>query len=325
MLIFDKSINKVVSDYICPLSQFGVPFSRLRQDAVKALLMEGPIHIESSNSSEAVFFFNKESLLRAINNDAMLFFVRAMLQRDTAQNLLASYSTNWSIVTDYYYGFYLIGLLLRLCLRGTVYLDDRTKRIIQETIGIFSGKVSTIGNNCYYIAKLDDKENEYTLRLVSSSGLATHELAWDLTNKLLLSFKKESLVGSDERTVLESIEKINKSLGSAYPSILRNKINYHPYYAIKELKNDYSRTVYFQGESNWLYPILTYNGQDGDFDQTKINLVASYICYIQQLSFCLLNKYDSIRGRSSGILSGINKNRERKIVLPESSFVYPIT
>ncbi len=320
MLIFDKCINYAATNYLGPLSEFGVSFPHLRQDAVKTMLTkDAPIRIESSNASEAVFYYQKNTLLKAINNDAMLFFIRAMLQGDTVKRMTANYSTNWCLVSDYYYGFYLSGLLLRLCLRGTVYLDDKTKRDIQRVITAHSGRVSAIGNNCFFIANIDDKACEYKLTLTSSSNLRTHELVWTQVDHLLLLLEKTCSENSDEQTVLKSIEQINNAIGCTYPAKLRNKLNYHPYYSVREVNKEYSRPV---NSVDWLDPILFFDRHYEDRDQSNINLVTSYIYYLQQLTFCLLNKYDSMRGRASGILSSINKYKEEKIVLPTVSFTY---
>ena len=182
--------------------------------------------------------------------------------------------------------------------------------------------MSSIGNNCAFVAELNDEDGEYTIKLTSSSGLATHELAWDQVDQLLKTFQRTALPNSEEYTVLRSIEEINKNLGSAYPSKLRNKANYHPYYSVKELEKQYSRLSIHAINEDWLMPILTYAGQKDETEQFRIDLVSAYIRYLQQLTFCLVNKYIEQRGRASGILSSINKNRENKIVLPESSIYY---
>ena len=322
MLLFDKTYNIATANYIIPLAKHGVSYSRLRQEAVKSLLVEKTFRAEVISATEAILFFREEDLLNAINNDAMLFLIRVMLQQDTAARIQIGYSTNWSIVSDYYYGFYLVGLLLRLCLRGTMYFDDKTKKRIRDIITDLSGKVSSIGNNCAFVAELNDEDGEYTIKLTSSSGLATHELAWDQVDQLLKTFQRTALQNSEEYTVLRSIEEINKNLGSAYPSKLRNKVNYHPYYSVKELEKQYSRLSVHAISEDWLMPILTYAGQKDETEQFRIDLVSAYIRYLQQLTFCLVNKYIEQRGRASGILSSINKNREKKIILPESSIYY---
>ena len=322
MLLFDKSLNLATARYIIPLSRHGVSYSRLRKEAVKSLLFEKPFRVESISSTEAILYFREEDLLNAINNDAMLFFARVMLQLDTASRYQVGCSTNWSIVSDYYYGFYLIGLLLRFCLRGTLYFDDNSKKNVRNIITNLSGEVCSIGNNCSFVADLNDEDGEYTIRLASSSGLATHELAWEQVDKLLESFQGIALPNSEEYTVLKSIEGINRCLGSAYPSKLRNKVNYHPYYSVKEIEKHYSRLKIHMNNEDWLMPILSYGGQKDETDQFRIDLVSAYIQYLQQLTFCLVDKYTEKRGRASGILSSINKTREKKIVLPEYSIYY---
>lgn len=320
MLIFDKCINYATKEYLIPLSEYGVSFSHLRQEAVKTILTKGdPIRVELVKASEAVFYFPKNELLKAINNDAMLFFIRTMLHGNAIKETKVSSSTNWDLVTDYYYGFYLAGFLLRLCLRGTLYFDDKAKRVVRAVVDAHTNGVSTFGNNCYFIANIDDNTCEYTITLVSANGGKTHELVWQQVTCLLLTLKKACVSGSDEHTVLSIIEEISNALGSNFPSKLRNKLNYHPYYAVRELNKEYSRPP---RRDDWLTPILSYVKHYEDRDQSNINLVASYIHYLQQLTFCLLQKYDDLRGRDSGILSAINRPRVEKIRIPDTSFQY---
>ena len=81
MLIFDKSYNLAVTKYIIPLSNHGVSYSKLRQDAVKALLIEKPFLVESIGPTEARLLFRKEDLLKAINNRILCINSAGILQR----------------------------------------------------------------------------------------------------------------------------------------------------------------------------------------------------------------------------------------------------
>lgn len=325
MLIFNQRLNSLVSKYIVPLKEYGIPYSKLRQNALRSILTEKPVNIIVNNDDSTTFYFNKDDLLKALDNDISLFYIRTLLQREAARNQYSDVtdkSTNWSIVTDYYYAFFLGGLLLRLCHKGTFYFDNAERDKLRTVVSTISGKTSCIGNNCYFIIELNDTDREYTLNLYTS-GSKTHELVWERVSKLMSEITSlDSETSSDEYTVLKSIIELNKKMGATFPSQLRNKVNYRPHYGLREVDKEYHPSKVIFEDANWLYSILSYDGKKTDDDQKIINLFAAYVRYIQALAFNLLNSYDERRGRGSGILSSINKNRNNKITQPTSIITY---
>ena len=325
MFIFNQRFNSLVSKFIVPLQEYGTPYSKLRQNALRSILTEKPTNIVVNSDDSTTFYFNKADLLKALDNDISLFYIRSLLQREAARNQysnIADISTNWSIVTDYYYAFFLGGLLLRLCHKGTFYFDDSERNRLREVVSTFSGQTSYLGNNCYFTIELDDTDLEYKLTLYTS-GNKTHELVWKEVSKLITEIAAmDKETSSGEYTVLKSIIDLNKKMGDTFPSQLRNKVNYRPYYGLREVDKAYQPAKVIFEDSNWLYSILTYDGKKTDDDQKIINLFAAYVRYIQALVFNLLNAYDERRGRGSGILSSINKHRINKITQPTSIYTY---
>jgi len=325
MLIFNQRLNSLVSKYIVHLLEYGVPYSKLRQNALRSILTEKPVNVIVNKDNSTTFYFNKSDLLKALNNDISLFYIRTLLQREAARNQysdVADKSTNWSIVTDYYYAFFLGGLLLRLCHKGTFYFDNTERDRLRTVVSIISGQPSYIGNNCYFVIELNDTDREYKLNLYTS-GSKTHELVWERVSKLMSEITSlDPETSSDEYTVLKSIIELNKKMGATFPSKLRNKVNYRPHYGLREVDKEYYPSKVIFEDANWLYSILSYDGKKTDDDQIIINLFAAYVRYIQALAFNLLNAYDERRGRGAGILSSINKNRTSKITQPTSVITY---
>ncbi len=325
MLIFNKRYNALVSKYIVPLTDYGVAFSKLRQNALKSILTEKVIKIESISSNSAIFYFDKGDLLKALVNDISLFYIRTILHREAAQNQYSDSpdsSINWSIVTDYYYAFFLSALFLRLCHQGTFYFDNSERDKIRDIIFNLSGITSSIGNNCYFKIETNDIDREYKLILAHASS-KTHELVWErVANVFSNIIALDNEQDSDEYTILRSINDLNQKMGATFPSKLRNKVNYRPHYSLKELNREYYSPKVACEENHWLSSILTYNGEKTENDQLTINYFSAYIRYIQAFSFNLLKEYDDRRGRESGVLSSINKNRTKKIRQPQPVFTY---
>lgn len=323
MLIFNERYNVLVDKYILPIVPYNISYTKLRQTALQELLLKKAKNVVVNSSENVTFFFDKDDLLKALLNDINLFLIRVLLQQSAASkqhNNSADPSSNWNFVTDYYYSFFLAGLLLRLCHRGTFYFDDGIKRKINEFITRFTGKVSAIGSNCYFRIDINEPDSEYSLTLISD-GHKTHELVWVQIASLLSDIKPLASTKSDEYTVLCKLIDITQKQGSTFPSQLRNTLNYRPHYGLKEVERAYFVPNTTLLENRWLEPIYTFTGKVDD-DQQRINLFSSYVRYLQVLSFNLIDAYFDRRGRGNGILSSINKDRTSKIVLPSACYTY---
>ena len=61
MLVFDKRYNLIVSKYIAPLADYGVPYQKLRQNALKTVLTEKVQTIDVLGDTSVVFHFTKSA------------------------------------------------------------------------------------------------------------------------------------------------------------------------------------------------------------------------------------------------------------------------
>ena len=324
MLIFNERYNVIVAKYIVPLSEYGIAYSKLRQNALRNLLIEKVQSITINPNNTVSFYCNKKDLLRALINDVEQFYIRTLLQREAVRKIrgdTTDKSTNWNIVTDYYYAYFLCNLLLRLCHRGTFYFDSTTKTSLERIISAYTQQTFSLGSNCYFKIELNDIDLEYKLTLYVSTK-KTHELVWEKTASLLDEIKVNGNMVSDEYTVLQSISEVNKKMGSAYPSNLRNRVNYQPYYGIKEIERKYDAAKILDLDHGWLAPILEFDGKKTDDDQKTINLFSGYVKYLQTFTFNLINEYNERRGRGAGVLSSINNNRISRIVPPSPVYKY---
>lgn len=324
MLIFNERYNELVDRYIVPLLPYNISYSKLSQTALQDLILrKTKKNIVVNNADQITFYFNKDDILKALLNDIDLFLIRVLLQQRAAtiqHDRTQDPSVNWLIVTDYYYSFFLAGLLLRLCHRGTFYLDDATKKKINREATDYTGKVAAIGSNCYFHITINEEESEYSLTL-TSNGHKTHEIVWEQIAALLVDIRKLSPTQSDEYTTLSKIIEVNKQQGATFPSQLRNTVNYRPHYGLKEVERTYSAPNPTVLDTRWLDPLLTYTGKVDD-DQQRINLLCAYIRYLQMLTFNLVNAYYDRRGRGNGVLSAINKHRTDKLTLPSECYTY---
>ena len=324
MVIFNERYNKLVEQYIVPLLPYNISYSKLSQAALQDLILrKDKKNIVVTKADQIIYYFSKDELLKALLNDIDLFFIRVLLQQRAVSiqhNHTKDQSVNWRIVTDYYYSFFLAGLLLRLCHRGTFYFDETAKKKINQEATNYTGNVASIGSNCSFQITINEKDSEYSLTL-TSTGSKTHELVWEQVAKLLEDIKALSTLKSDEYTTLCSIIEVNNKQKKTYPSQLRNLVNYRPYHGVKEVERAYFAPNPTVLDSRWLEPLLTFTRKVDD-EQQQINLFCGYVRYLQMLTFDLIHEYYERRGRGNGILSAINKDRTEKITLPPKCYSY---
>lgn len=324
MLVFNERFNVLVSRYIAPTIEYSTSYTKLKKSALQELIAGKKVkNIAVDPSGKITFSFLKDDLLNALVNDIELFMIRVLLQQRAVARLhepSADPSVNWNVVTDYYYSFFLAGLLLRLCYRGTFYFDDSTKNNLIKLIKGFTGQEVKLGSNYSFAICVDEENSEYSLTL-ATNGHHTHEIVWEQVALLLSHIKSLSTTNSDEYTILSRLDEIAQKQGATFPAQLRNALNYRPYYGVKEVERSYFVPNPTEFEDRWLDPIITFTHKVDD-EQQKINLFAAYTKYLQLLSFNLLHEYFERRGRGNGILSAINKNRANKITLPSAQFKF---
>lgn len=320
MLVFDKGFMTLKTKYIVPLSPYTVQYNHLNACNVKNMLINKVSSVEQ-DGLDYVYRFDKDFLMKGLMGDIELFYIRVLQQREDALQVASvnkKVTANWNIVTNYYYGFFLASLLLRICFRGNIFLDMAYKKKLEEITSVMLGEAISINSNAIYCVEKQD--SDYVLRIKKAND-NTHELVWRELDKLLDDLVRFSKPNSDEYTVLSVIKHINNTLNNTYPSQLRNRVNYQVPYGLKYLDGDlYHKDIFIQ--HNWLKEILEFNSEIKDDDNYIVRMSVAYINYLERLTFKLLDEYYQIRGNENGILSKINKNRTEKIILPEYPFLY---
>ena len=326
MLIFDNAYNSLKQKYIVPLSMYQTRYPSLRKNNIKTVLCNAKYSSVryGNNDNELVFSFTSEHIMPALLGDIWLCYIRSELQCNAAKQiypLQPDFCPNWSIVSDYYGSFYDASTLLRLTMRGNIFLDNQTLSAIKKITTIILETEPKIDQNCIYFVEKDASTIDmYDLHLVPSKR-QTHETVWIETGKIIRDMKKNSVRKTDELTILNCITSCLDSLGDTFPSQLRNAVNYQLPYGLNAIEKKIFPANAFAISDKWLDPILTYSVGKKCPEELKIMLFKSYAIYIHMLVYNLISEYIELRGgRGFGVLSAINKHRITKI--PEPSPVY---
>lgn len=315
MLVYDKAYMDLRSKYLVPLAKYSVSYSHLRNTNIKRTIVEKTTSVDVISDREYIFHFDEDYLLKALLGDVELFYIRKIIQNDdTICGTGVGVSANWNIVTHYYNAFFASSLMLRLCHRGNIYLDNDLKRNLEKMISMVTGTVIKLDSNQYY--EVYERQGQYVLKLTKAED-NTHELVWrkldSLIDDMLLLARKKS----DEYLILSAIRQINRYLGNTFPSQLRNRVNYQTIYGL----NCIDKKIFpINPNIAWVDYLLDCNMTDND-NQIACYMYA-YTKYIEYFCSNFIAEYYEIRGNENGILKKINSSRLTKMRMEKQRYVF---
>lgn len=311
MLLFDKGYQFLKHEYIVPLADHRIDYRSLKKNSIKGALRSGQFtSFSDQNNGTFEFVFPEASVFRALLADMWMCYIRSILQWDAANkiyDLQPCFCPNWSIVSDYYYSYFCACTLLRLTRRGNIYFDQVTAREINSIISDLSGSPLSVNpNSIYSIGKGDSSNNIYVLSLKPSNA-ETHVTVWRETAKVLREMKAHGQKNSEEDAVLSCIDCILQTLGDAFPSKLRNTVNYQLHYGLMVIEDKVFPSKACMDSNKWLEPVLYFKGNAECDDIEQIHLFRAYIYYLHTLVTNLVYEYKSLQGRGNGIEAAIRK------------------
>lgn len=307
MLIFDRAYTEIKNKYIVPLSSYAVQYRSLRSVNIKAFLNNKWISVEEDSPGVYLFHFVRDDLYKGVLGDIELFYIRQLIQSYDVESIrLTSISANWSIVTYYYNAFFAASLLLRLCHRGNIFLDELLRRNVEGLVSQVLGEVIKLDSNMFY--EVIDNNSDKLLKLRSSGKSNTHELVWVEMDKLIDEMRLLSRRGSEEFVFLDAIKRINNHLQNTYPSKLRNRVNYQPIYGLWYLDK---KLFVVNSKISWIDTILGFSDTSDD-NQIACTMLA-YSKYIEYLCNNLIAEYFQMKGNQNGIIKKINESRPVKL------------
>ena len=328
MLLYDKGYSYLKQEYIVPLSKYKVNYRSIGTTNIKSILKGCQFtSVQYVGPSHFKFVFDEETILTALLGDLWLCYIRAVLQKDSAKKIYPLYPDfcpNWSIVSDYYFAFYCASTLLRLTMRGTIYLDSSVSKPLNYTItSVLNGLNAVKENSTYNIYKDTDQEGKYILDL-KPSGRQTHETVWIETAQVIKMLSSKSDHTSDEYTFLKCLTLVLGRLEETFPCKLRNQVNYQLPYGMKAVDKKIfpAYACEYNPNGKWLEAILSYTGKADDNVDQRLQLFSAYIKYLDILVNNLITEYYDIQGRQCGIQHAINRKRSTPIIFPEATYTY---
>lgn len=319
MIILDKGYLEIRNKYVRPLSNHTLPYSRIRKNNVKELLLAKIQDVEDKNQEGYLFTFHEDDLMKALLGDIFMFYGKSILQSHDFEQIVGNpnISANWNIVTNYYKAFYNVSLLLRLCHRGNIFFDTDYKGKLEKIISIHIGARIVLDSNMFYY--IEEVGGSMKLRLVKSEN-NTHEVVWKKIVELFYEMLPLTNPKSEEKAFLLSCIAINQKLSNTFPSKLRNRVNYQPIYGLEAIE----KKLHPIGKNiNWVKEIIGFDGREAESNDNRIvNVCTAYAVYIEKLAYRFMQDYFEMKGKGDHILAKINNMREDKIIIPDVLFSY---
>lgn len=323
MLVFDKGFMHLRQEYLYPLASYSIRNNSINANSIKNVLRRHQYTGFEFIDNNYIFEFDEDTILKAQLADAWKAYIRTIVQRDSATQIYTlqpDYCPNWSIVTDYYFAFFCACTVLRLTMRGNMYIDPETSRKVSAFISDLKGEPLKIpeGNAIYFIQKSSSIE-KYEL-VIQKTSRSTHESIWYQMEELIKEMSNESGSKTDEKIVLESIKSLLKSLGPAFPSTLRNEVNYQLKYGYMAVNKDIQPcNACGRGSDNWVSNLIAYDGKEKTLPVRQARF-CEYTEYIFRLMLNLEHEYREIEGKNKSLWAFINDKRVNKITEPAYSF-----
>lgn len=319
MVVLDKGYIEMRNKYVRPLSSHTLPYSRIRNNNMKELLLSKIQDVAQENHKGYLLTFHEDDLMKALLGDIFMFYVKSVLQNHDFEQIIKnpSISPNWNIVTNYYKAFYNVSLLLRICHRGNVFFDADYKRKLEQIISIHIGERIVLDSNMFYY--IEEISGVIKLRLTRSEN-NTHEVVWKKINEIFSEMLPLANPKSEEKMFLLSCIAINDKLSDTFPSKLRNKVNYQPIYGLEAVEK---KLHPIRKSGNWVREIIGFDGKEvARNDNRIVNVYTAYAIYIEKLAYRFMQDYFEMKGRGDFILAKINSMREDKIIIPDVPFSY---
>ncbi len=315
MLVYDKAYMDFRNKYVVPLATYSVAYKSLRYVNVKQAIRRKSLSIETATDKGFVFHFNQEDLYKAILGEIELFYIRKHIhQRDSVFCAGDGISANWNIVTNYYNAFFSASLMLRLCHRGNMYLENELKKEIEILISDNIGEPVRLDSKLVY--EICEQMGQPALK-IKETKYATHELVWIKMNELVDEMLKQSRENSEEYLVLLGIKQISSRLGVTFPSQLRNRVNYQPLYGLEYLDK---KIFQLNKKVSWVEYLLNYSDTD-DENQVACYMYA-YNKYIENFCYNFIAEYYELKGNENGILKKINTSLNERNSMCGKKFVF---
>ncbi|MEY9181667.1 MULTISPECIES: hypothetical protein [Bradyrhizobium] len=202
---------------------------KTRPTTVREWLSTGAFVTAATSRREFLLSASHVEIAAALHSEVAFYLDHAAEHSVTLRNQLGSgrwFSTGWVCVTFYYWAFFLALSLTRMLGRTAVFLE---KPQVQSLHTLSAMASPSPGAGAFVMECSPSNTLAYAdVKLTKSSQTRVHNLVWQLVAEEIAKLAKLTISGDDEDRLYLALLTAFDFLGSAWPSDLRNAVNYRP-------------------------------------------------------------------------------------------------
>jgi hypothetical protein len=219
----DAFLN-IRNQYIIPFVQYGIKRNKIQFWNLKRIITNNIVSITYISKNTFEIELTEEDFLKSSLCEIELFKNKALIQYYEYSSLKRKNST-WAFVSLYYFFFFSITTLMRMMLRGFLYLDTAHVKCIENFyLAMYSNVIKLEPGNYFYSVKGNSFTGNIFITL-SNKGEGIHYLSCiQMENIIRLELLPYASI--DEGLIYSHLLDLLHNYDSKFPSVLRNKLNY---------------------------------------------------------------------------------------------------
>ncbi|MBR0792145.1 hypothetical protein JQ631_23930 [Bradyrhizobium manausense] len=202
---------------------------KTKPTTVREWLSNGAFVTTATSTRQFLLSASHVEIAAALHSEVAFYLDHATEHSVTLRHQLSSgrwSSPAWLCVTFYYWAFFLALGLTRVLGKTAVFLE---RKQVQDLHRLSSAASPSPGAGAFVMECVPSSTVAYAdVKLTKSNQTRVHNLVWQLLTDEIAKLVKLTISGDDEDRLYVALWTAFDLLGSAWPSDLRNAVNYRP-------------------------------------------------------------------------------------------------
>lgn len=263
---------------------------KLEHWTLKNLILQDKVtDMNHISSQKFILSFNEKDYYKSMCSETELFFNKSFIQlQDYNAVYLNNISGSWSLVTLYYFLFFNICCFMRFLGRGYVYLSKEHAKSLQDRALAWGANTVKIDSKNYFFKPTSI--NEYlNYRIEFQQVDTTHKVIWSefkAVIELIASHAKD-----EELAIYDCILSCLNNNPKAYPSTLRNDLNYKSEESLQDLSKLIPKIKLPKIDDDFYRSFLKLTARSLLSREAQIESMAYISSYLYKLNFELSEEF----------------------------------
>ena len=284
-MIFNNYIN-IRDSHILQKVSFGINKDKISYWSLKDVISEQMRSVRKISKNAFEIELDEDVFYKAMHCETELFMNKMMIQYADYKSI-ESTSRTWSFVTMYYFGFFNLTCLFRICNRGFVFFSNEHLKKITQFYELKYNEVYALGTGNYYF-NIKEVTDHGSVIITLNQKPDVHKSSWEQF-VIFLSTELRKTCNNQEGLIYDELLKDFSAYTSMFPSQMRNKLNYNGDSSVLDLKNKLPQLELYHTKDEFINYLNGKKDKDENIDKLK---KSSYIIsYLFNLNIRLYKEY----------------------------------